>query len=110
MFAVGVAVAYAAGWGWNGLFNLTVAQAGPLDVAATTGITQAGLLFGSVWGPLAFAILMNDLGPRSAWLLTACFVAVGAALFLYVRRRWLGALPPTVSSLSATLELDLPLV
>ena len=78
LFPVGLAVAFACGWGWTGLFNLTVARARPGQVARATGLTQSGLFLGSVTGPALFGILTHNVGYAAGWWLCVT-IAAGAA-------------------------------
>jgi predicted MFS family arabinose efflux permease len=91
LFAVGVVLAYAFGWGWNGLFNLGVSRARAGRVPAATGMTQGGVFLGGVLGPLAFAAVLDAQGIGAAWL-TVAVAALGASLSIaYAAHRWAGA-------------------
>ena len=72
---VGTVVAYAFGWGWNGLFNQVVVAVRPDRIAAATGMTQGGVFLGGTVGPLSFAAIVHAHGYEPAWL-----IAAGAAL------------------------------
>ena len=74
-FLVGTVVAYAFGWGWNGLFNQVVVAVRPDRIAAATGMTQGGVFLGGTVGPLSFAAIVHAHGYEPAWL-----IAAGAAL------------------------------
>lgn len=74
-FLVGTLVAYAFGWGWNGLFNQVVVSVRPDRIAASTGLTQAGVFLGGAVGPLTFAAVVHEHGYGAAW-----WTAAGAAL------------------------------
>ncbi|WP_298403976.1 MFS transporter [Ferrimicrobium sp.] len=78
-------LAYAAGWGWNGLFNFAVAWTHPKAPGHATGITQAGAFAGSVFGPLAFGIVVDHLGYADAWRFAA-LLAVAAAVAVMIGR------------------------
>lgn len=78
-FLVGAVLAYAFGWGWNGLFNLVVVSVRPERVAAATGMTQGGVFLGGMAGPLVFAALVDHSGFAAAWLVTSGW-AVAAAI------------------------------
>jgi MFS family permease len=71
-------LAYAAGWGWNGVFNYAVALTHPKAPGHATGITQAGAFAGSVFGPLAFGVIVDHLGYPSAWRFAAILVIFAA--------------------------------
>lgn len=93
-FLVGVTMAYAFGWGWNGLFNLSVIHARPHHIASTTGLTQGGVFFGGVCGPLAFAALSGDQHFSSAWAMVAVVTLAAAGSMGFARRRWIGSEVP----------------
>lgn len=78
----GVVVAYSAGWGFNGLFNLAVVRSHPATPARATGITQVGTYLGGMLGPLVFGILVDHTGYESAWILAALLAACGALTML----------------------------
>jgi MFS family permease len=78
----GVVVAYSAGWGFNGLFNLAVVRSHPATPARATGITQVGTYLGGMLGPLVFGILVDHAGYTSAWILAALLAACGALTML----------------------------
>ncbi|HVF33279.1 MAG TPA: MFS transporter [Acidimicrobiales bacterium] len=71
-------LAFGAGWGWPGLFNLAVVRAHPSAPGAASGITQTGTYAGAVVGPVAFGIVVEAAGYRTAWLLASAFALAGA--------------------------------
>ncbi|MDQ6522531.1 MFS transporter [Nocardioides sp. LHD-245] len=87
-FLVGALAAYGLGWGWNGLFNLSVTQARPHSIAAVTGLTQGGVFFGGVCGPLLFAAVAGSGRYGPAWYVIAIAAAASAALIAHARQRW----------------------
>lgn len=78
----GVVLAFGAGWGWNGLFNLAVVRAYADGPARATGITQVGTYLGGMAGPLGFGAVASGVSYALAWSLCAAFALGGAALFL----------------------------
>lgn len=84
------ALAFAAGWGWNGLFNLAVVRAHPRSPALAVGVTTTGVFLGGASGPLSFGLLVQRAGYGLAWLATACAL-LAAALVLVAH----GATSPT---------------
>lgn len=86
-FGLGALLAYACGWGWNGLFNLAITKARPGRVPATTGLTQGGIFLGGAAGPFLFSRLLEVGGYRLAWGVTAG-IAVMAAASLTVAKQW----------------------
>lgn len=87
-FLVGALAAYGLGWGWNGLFNLSVTQARPHSIAAVTGLTQGGVFFGGMCGPLLFAAVAGSGRYGPAWYVIAIAAAASAALIAHARQRW----------------------
>jgi predicted MFS family arabinose efflux permease len=87
-FIGGVVLAFAAGWGWNGLYNLAVVRANEDAPAGATGITQTGVYMGSTVGPLAFGLIAGRISYPTAWL-TAAVAAGLAGVLLVVGDRWM---------------------
>ncbi len=79
----GVAIAFGAGWGWNGLFQFAVVNAHRKAPARASGVTQTGLYVGGVLGPLIFGLLAKDVSYEAAWVgaaSAACLAALGMML------------------------------
>ncbi|MGH8872720.1 MAG: MFS transporter [Acidimicrobiia bacterium] len=80
---VGTTVAFAAGWGWPGLFNLLVVDRFAQAPATATSATQTGVYVGNGAGPLVFGVIAAVSFP-AAWLMSALLlllagsVAIGA--------------------------------
>lgn len=89
-FALGVVLAYAFGWGWNGLFNLGVSRVRPGRIAASTGLTQGGVYLGGVCGPPLFAAVAARSGYGSGWTVIAAAALASALSIAYATYRWLG--------------------
>jgi MFS family permease len=100
LLAAGTVLAFAAGWGWNGLFYLVVVSA-HLDLAArVTSVTQMGGRLGGAVGPLMFGLLVVHGGYSVAWLATAAMALAGAAVILVGGRR-IGPAPPLVHAVAS---------
>lgn len=82
----GVLLAYGAGWGFNGLFNLAVVRAYPHAPARATGVTQVGTYVGGMLGPLGFGLLAEHAGFGASWYMCAGAAAVGAVTLVAARR------------------------
>jgi MFS family permease len=82
LLVVGVTVAFAAGWGWPGLFNFAVVKSNPGAPAAATGITQTGASSGAAVGPLAFGLLVEEISFATAWLASGVVAIIAAAAIL----------------------------
>ncbi len=78
----GVLLAFAAGWGWPGLFNFAVVKSNPGAPAAATGITQTGASSGAAVGPLAFGLLVEETSFATAWLASGVVAIFAAAAIL----------------------------
>jgi MFS family permease len=87
-FVAGALLAYGCGWGWSGLFNLSVTRARPHRAAASTGVTQGGIFLGGSIGPLAFAAVVHGAGTQLAWGLAATSAVVAAGCALGARHQW----------------------
>ena len=97
LFAVGAPVAFAAGWGWPGLFILSIVSLHPEAPASATGITQVGTSAGCVIGPLTFGLLVDAFSFRVAWMGNASVLLLAACVILVCRRQvlnHLSTLPP----------------
>ena len=93
LLVLGTPVAFGAGWGWPGLFNLAVVRSSPAAPGAATGITQTGTYAGSVVGPLAFGAIAGSSGYGTAWLVVAVASVAAAAAVLVGRRLLVAARP-----------------
>jgi MFS family permease len=95
---VGVVLAFAAGWGYNGLFISAVVALHPDTPASATGVTQAGAFGGAVVGPPIFGAVASATSYPAAWLLLALFGVGTAALFTTAQRRVLSERAVAASS------------
>jgi predicted MFS family arabinose efflux permease len=84
---VGGLVALGAGWGWTGLVFLSAVRADPAAPAAAAGIVLAGLSTGGALGPIAFGVVVSQVGYQLAWLLAAAAMTTGA-LAIYAASRF----------------------
>ena len=84
----GALLAFAAGWGWPGLFNFAVVKTNPGAPAAATGITQTGASGGAAVGPLVFGLVAEATSYEVAWLVSGAF-AFSALTAILVGRRML---------------------
>jgi predicted MFS family arabinose efflux permease len=83
---VGGLVALGAGWGWTGLVFLSAVRADPAAPAAAAGIVLAGLSTGGALGPIAFGVVVSQVGYQVAWLLAALAMAIGAVAIYAANR------------------------
>jgi MFS family permease len=91
LLVFGVVLAFAAGWGWPGLFNFAIVKTNPRAPAAATGITQTGASSGAAAGPLAFGFVVEGSSFGTAWLLYGALALVSAVTILVGRHMLLRA-------------------
>ncbi len=84
---LGTLVAFAAGWGWPGLFNFAVVSRHPSAAAAATGITQTGVYVGAGVGPFVFGMVVQHVSLPAAWLAAAGSAGLAALIVAAWRRR-----------------------
>jgi predicted MFS family arabinose efflux permease len=97
LYVLGALLAYAAGWGWPGLFHYAVVSQNTGTPAAATGVVQSGMSLGAGLGPLAFGVVAERVSYDAAWILAACLSA-GAALTFFAGRRHLRRTRHTAST------------
>jgi predicted MFS family arabinose efflux permease len=79
--------AFAFGWAWPGLFNLSVIRNNPSAPAAATGISQVGVFTGAALGPALGGVIIDNGSYRLLWLFGAATLLVGSTLAMYLRTR-----------------------
>lgn len=79
--------AFAFGWAWPGLFNLSVVRNNPSAPAAATGISQVGVFVGAALGPALGGFIIDNRSYRALWLFGAATLLVGSLLAVYLRSR-----------------------
>ena len=84
---LGVVLAFAGGWGFNGLFLFAIVRLHPEAPAGATGVTQAGATAGAVIGPTVFGQIAAATSYSLAWAFAAVLCAVGGAAMIAGRRR-----------------------
>jgi MFS family permease len=87
----GVLLAFAAGWGWPGLFNFAVVKTNPGAPAAATGVTQTGASGGAAAGPILFGLVVEAAGYGTAWLVSGGLALLALLTILLGRRMVLHA-------------------
>ncbi|TYB49778.1 MFS transporter [Actinomadura chibensis] len=95
LFTAGALLAFGLGWGWSGLFHLSVTQRFGDDVAGATGFVQAGVYVGAMTGPLVFGVAFERLGGGAAWTITCGMSLAAAALLVLAQLRLSRAAPAT---------------
>lgn len=79
-FVAGSLLAFAAGWGWPGLFFYGVVSAHMETPAAATGVIQSGGATGTAVGPLLFGLVAGSLGHGAAWAASAGLAVLAGGL------------------------------
>jgi MFS family permease len=85
---VGTALGFGLGWGWSGLSLLAVVRANARSAGAATGITQAGVFTGAIFGPFLFGLVVAHGSYGAAWW-TAAAMALAAAGCAFLGHRLL---------------------
>lgn len=73
-------VAFGAGWGWPGLFNLSVIRSHTDRPGHATGRTQTGTYIGATLGPFLVGYLAQSFGYGPAWWVAGGLMAFGAVV------------------------------
>lgn len=84
----GAILAFALGWGWPGIFNLSIVSRHLDSPAAASGVTQTGIYAGAAGGPLCFGLLAGATSLSLAWAVTAVVALLGAGLVRYAEQRY----------------------
>lgn len=87
LFAIGAPIAFGAGWGWPGVFILSIVNLHPTSPAAATALTQIGTSAGCVFGPLTFGAVAQHWSYDAAWAVNAGALLVAAGVILIGRRQ-----------------------
>ncbi|MHB1504773.1 MAG: MFS transporter [Acidimicrobiales bacterium] len=83
---VATPLAFAAGWGWPGLFNLAVVRTHRHAPGWATGITQTGAYAGGAIGPALFGLVAQHASYATAWTLDAGLALAAAGGMLLGRK------------------------
>lgn len=101
LYLLGAILAYAAGWGWTGLFHYTVVSQNPTTPATSTGVIQTGLSFGAGMGPLVMGVVAQTFSYPAGWYTAAGLGLAGAGFFAlgrwHLRRRLSAAATRAIS-------------
>lgn len=79
--------AFAFGWAWPGLFNLSVVRNNPSAPAAATGVSQVGVFIGAAVGPALGGVIIDNGSYRLLWLFGASTLLLGSMLATVLRRQ-----------------------
>jgi MFS family permease len=78
--------AFAFGWAWPGLFNLSVVRNNPSAPAAATGVSQVGVFIGAALGPALGGLIIDNGSYRLLWIFGASTLLLGSMLATVLRR------------------------
>lgn len=85
-FVAGALIAFALGWGWPGLLNMSVVVRNRETPGAASGISQTGVYVGASLGPAAFGAIYSEAGYDAAWLAaTGCSLVAALVMWSAVR-------------------------
>ena len=87
LLVVGTIGAFTGGWGWTGLYFLSLVKASPSNPGAVSGIGTAGLGVGNAIGPLLFGVTAESMSFRAAWLGAGVVAVLAAGVMLVARTR-----------------------
>ena len=87
LLVVGTIGAFTGGWGWTGLYFLSLVKASPSNPGAVSGIGTAGLGVGNAIGPLLFGVTAESMSFQAAWLGAGILAVVAAGVMLMARAR-----------------------
>lgn len=85
VLTIGAFVTFAAGWGWNGLFNFAVVKSHPNAPGRATSLALVGTYWGAATGPVLFGLVADSMSFDVAWLVTAGVALVGSGVMLVAR-------------------------
>ena len=88
----GAILAFALGWGWPGIFNLSVVSRHLDSPASASGVTQTGVYAGAAGGPVCFGLLAGATSLPLAWAVSGVVALLGAGLVWLADRRYREAL------------------
>ncbi len=84
-FGLAVPIVFSFGWGWPGLFNLSVVSHNSAAPGAATGFTQTGTYLGAAVGPGIFGLLATNSWTQ-AWSIVPVFFLLAACAGIGARR------------------------
>ena len=85
VLTIGAFVTFAAGWGWNGLFNFAVVKSHPNAPGRATSVALVGTYFGAAIGPVLFGLVAESRSFDVAWIVTAGVALGGSGMMLLAR-------------------------
>ncbi len=87
LLVVGTVGAFTGGWGWTGLYFLSLVKSSPSNPGAVAGIGAAGLGAGNAAGPILFGLTAQSISFRAAWLAAGAVAGLASLLMLIAKRQ-----------------------
>lgn len=87
LLVVGTIGAFAGGWGWTGLYFLSLVKSSPSNPGAVAGIGTAGLGVGNAAGPVLFGLTAQSISFRAAWLAAGAVAGLASILMVAAKRQ-----------------------
>lgn len=82
----GIALAFGAGWGWQGLLQLAIVTRYASAPSRATGVVVSGVYSGAIVGPIALGALIDHVGYPGAWSAGAVSLTAAAAVMWRTRK------------------------
>jgi MFS family permease len=82
---LGVALGFAAGWGWPALIYYVTVRASDVAPATATGFVLTGVYVGTIIGPPLLGSIADEVSYGSAWGVAAALIGVGGGAVLISR-------------------------
>lgn len=87
LLVLGTIGAFTGGWGWTGLYFLSLVKSSPSNPGAVAGIGTAGLGVGNAAGPVLFGLTAQTVSFRAAWLVAGLIAGLASLVMLAARRQ-----------------------
>ena len=87
LYVVGIVIAMALGWGFNGVFWYCLVQAYPDTPGRATGAVAPGGLLGSSLGPIIFGVVVERTSYTVGWTLAGLLGLVAAVVMFLAAER-----------------------
>ena len=78
LLTIGVALGFAAGWGWPAIIYLVTVRNSTAPPGTSTGFVLTGVFSGAIIGPPLFAFIAENVSYPASWTTAAVMTALGA--------------------------------
>jgi MFS family permease len=79
--------AFSGGWGWTGIYFLSLVRTNPRRPGSVAGIGTASLGVGNAAGPILFGLVAGSISYRAAWVGAAVAAVVASGLMSAARQK-----------------------